>query len=110
VPFFIKPVTNGVATKIQSAFLHPQFETHFGFLESLLETSPDQGEYFCGKDLTAADILMSFPLEAGRSPSGLSKEQYPRIWAYVERLHNAPAYKRAVQKIESIEGTFKTNL
>lgn len=91
-------------------FLKPNFETHFKFVESQLETSPNSGEYLCGSDFTAADILMSFPLEAGKSRSGLTQEQCPRIWKYVSQLQQRPAYKRAVQKIEEIEGSFKTNL
>ena len=91
-------------------FLKPNFETHFKFLESQLETSPDGGQYLCGKDLTGADILMSFALEAAESRSGLPKEQFPRIWAYVDRLHEIESYKHAVQKIVEVEGKFKTNL
>ncbi len=110
MPFFIKPITNGVANKIISTFLQPQFETHYKFLESQLATSPDGGDFLCGKDLTAADVLMSFPLEAGESRSGMKKEQFPKIWAYVDRLHAREAYKRSVNKIEAVEGSFKTNL
>lgn len=97
-----------MADRVTSMFLRPNFETHYKFVESQLETSP--GEYLCGSELTAADILMSFPLEAGRSRSGLSEEQCPRIWKYVNTLRQREAYKRAVQKIEEIEGSFKTHL
>lgn len=109
VPFFIKPITNSVADRVTSTFLRPNFETHYKFLESQLETSPDSGEYLCGKDFTAADILMSFPLEAGKSRSGLG-DQCPRLWGYVSKLQEREAYKRAVKKIEEIEGSFKTHL
>ncbi len=110
VPFFIKPITNSVADRITSMFLRPNFETHYKFIESQLETSPDGGDYLCGKDLTAADILMSFPLEAGKSRSGMTQEQCPRLWRYVDLLHQREAYQRSVQKIRDIEGSFKTNL
>lgn len=75
-----------------------------------METSPDGGEYLCGKDITGADILMEFPLEAGRSRSRMTKEAYPRLSAYIEKLHEREAYKRAVEKIEETEGSFKTSL
>lgn len=91
-------------------FLRPNFETHYKYVESQLETSPDSGEYLCGNAFTAADILMSFPLEAGKSRSGLSEEQCPRIWKYVNTIREREAYKRAVKKIEEIEGSFKTHL
>lgn len=110
VPFFIKPITNGVANKIEASFLSSNMKTHYDFLEGQLKTSPDNGAFFCGKDLSAADILLSFPLEAGQTRSGLSKEQYPLVWAWVERIHQQEAYKRATQKIIDIEGEHKTNL
>lgn len=91
-------------------FLRPNFETHYGFVESQLKTSPDSGEYLCGSTFTAADILMSYPLEAGKARSGLTEEQCPRVWKYVSMLKEREAWKRAVQKIEEIEGSFKTHL
>lgn len=84
--------------------------THLGFLESQLKTSPDGGKFLCGSKLTAADILMSYPMEAAQDRSGLTKEQYPRVWAYVDHLHENEAYKRSVRKIEEVEGSFKTHL
>jgi glutathione S-transferase len=91
-------------------FLDPNFKTHYCFLESQLETSPDGGEFLCGKEITGADILMEFPLVAGARRSGMSKEDYPKLSAYIEKLHERNAYKRAVEKIELVEGSFKTNL
>jgi glutathione S-transferase len=64
VPFFIKPVTNAIVGKITSLFLAPNFKTHYTFLEDQLKTSLDGGQFLCEKDLTAADVLMTFPLEA----------------------------------------------
>ena len=110
MPFFIKPITNGVAAKIESSFLRRNFKTHYDFLESQLATSPDGGSYFCGKDLTAAEVMLSFPLEAGQSRSGFTRSQYPKIWGYVDQIHDREAYKRAVAKIVEIEGDFKTTL
>ncbi|KAK5945109.1 bifunctional glutathione transferase/peroxidase [Knufia obscura] len=110
VPFFIRPITNGVADRVTSMFLKPNFETHFKFIESQLESSPEGGDYLCGKDITAADILMAFPLEAGKSRSGMTQEQCPCLWKYVDLLHQREAYQRSVEKIREVEGSFKTNL
>lgn len=54
--------------------------------------------------------MMSFPMEAGQGRSGFTKEQYPKIWAYVERIHDREAYKRAVASIIEREGEFKMSL
>ncbi|KAK4939466.1 bifunctional glutathione transferase/peroxidase [Elasticomyces elasticus] len=108
--FFIKPITAAVASTVETGFLSRNFKTHYEFLEGQLATSPDGGKFLCGKDLTGADIMMSFPLEAGQSRTGFSKEQYPKVWDYVERLHEREAYKRAVARIIELEGQFKTTM
>jgi len=54
VPFFLKPITNGVAGKIDSGFVDPELKTHFDFLEDYLVNSPSKGEFFCSDKLTAA--------------------------------------------------------
>jgi len=110
VPFFIKPITNGIAGKMNSNFLAPNFVTHFTFLESQLETSPQGGQYLCGPHLTGADMLVSYPLIAGRSRVGLTKEKYPRLTAYLEKLEAEPGYKKGVEKIIEIEGSYEVSV
>jgi glutathione S-transferase len=107
VPFFLRPITNGVASRIETSFLTEQFNLHYNFLEEQLSTSPDGGEYLCGKDLTAADILMSFAIEAGNRSSGFKQDQYPKVFAYLEKLHEHAGYKRATEKVIEAEGEFK---
>ncbi|KAI9880239.1 MAG: hypothetical protein M1830_004583 [Pleopsidium flavum] len=106
VPFFIKPITGMIAGKLDSMFVQPNFKTNFSFLESQLASSPNSGEYLCGKELTGADILMSFPLGAARERAGLSVDKYPKLCAYIDRLQARDAYKRAVQKIIDVEGEY----
>jgi len=110
VPFFIKPITNGIAGKLHSAFLDPNLKTHFTFLEQQLTSSPNGGSYLCGKNLTGADILMSFPLIAAKGRAGLTKEAYPKLWDYVARLEAEPGYKKAADKITEIEGKFEASV
>jgi glutathione S-transferase len=82
-------------------------KTHFEFLEHQLSTSPEGGEYLCGPHLTGTDILLSFPLMAGRERSGMTAEAYPKLFAYVDKLGEEPGYKTAVEKITEIEGKFE---
>lgn len=110
MPFFIRPITNSVATKIETSFLNEQFNVHYKFLEDQLSSSPDGGEYLCGNDLTAADILMSFAIEAGNRSSGFKQEQFPKVFAYLEKLHQQAGYKKATEKIIETEGEFKAML
>lgn len=104
VPFFVKPITRTIASKVEASFLAPNFKTHFSFLEDQLRSSPEGGEYLCGKDVTAADILMSFPLEGAELKGVLTKEAYPKTFAYLEMLHQRDAHKKAGQKIKEVTG------
>lgn len=110
MPFFIRPITNGIVSRITTSLLRPNFETHYQFLESQLETSPDGGRFLCGKDLTAADMLMVFPLQLGQQRSGMTKEQFPRVYEYVAHLQEQDGYKRAAKKAEELQGGSKTHL
>ena len=67
--------------------------THIDYVESELSQRP----WFAGADFTAADIMMSFPLEAARSRAGLD-ESRPRIIDWLERIHARPAYGAALAK------------
>jgi glutathione S-transferase len=102
VPFFIKPVTRGIADKVDSMYLNANYETHFGFLNSQLATSPDNGEYLCGASLTAADILMSFPIIAASGK--VDAQKYPKLKAYAAKLEAHPGYVNCVKKIEELTG------
>lgn len=96
-----------MAGKVRSGFLDQNFKTHYEFLESQLASAPEGGDYLCGPRLTGADIMLSFPLIAGQSRSGLTKEAYPKLHAYVSRLEAEPGYKKSVEKVVEIEGKFE---
>jgi glutathione S-transferase len=91
VPFLVRPVVRAIAEKAKSAFIQPQLNLHLDYLESELGKST----WFAGSELTAADIQMSFPLEAARSRAGLDDGR-PRLMAFLERVHARPAYQRAL--------------
>jgi len=107
VPFFIKPITRMITGKIESVYLNENLKTHFSFLESQIQSAPDGGPFLCGRHLTAADIFMSFPLIAVSGRSTISRQQYPAVFAYVDRLKEADGYKRAVAKIIEVDGSFQ---
>ena len=75
-----------------------------------MASSPNNGEYLCGSKLTGADILMSFPLGAAKGRSTFSKEKHTKLWAYVDRIEALEGYKKAVQKIVDIEGSYDPSL
>jgi glutathione S-transferase len=56
-----------------------------------------KSEWFAGHELTAADIQMSFPLEAASARAGLD-QGHPKAMAFLARIHARPAYARALEK------------
>ena len=102
-----------VASQVENHFLNRNIDGNLAFLEEQLRTSPEGGEYICGKELTAADILLSFPVIAvtGRAlKQERNKDKYPLIIQYAKRLENNEGYQRAVKKIEKIEGKFSASM
>ena len=67
------------------------FAEHLAWLDSELATR----DWFAGNEFSAADVMMSFPLEAARSRAGLD-QRYPNILAWLATIHARPAYRRAL--------------
>ena len=93
MPFFIRPVAKAIVGRARSTFIQPNITLHLDYIESELAKSP----WFAGNEFTAADIQMSFPLEAAAARAGLDATR-PKSMAFLERIHARPAYQRAVQK------------
>lgn len=92
-PMLIRPIAAGIVKAVHRQFLGPNTRLHLDYVESELGRST----WFAGEDFTAADVQMSFPLEAAASRAG-GIDEYPRIAAFLERIHARPAYQRALQK------------
>jgi glutathione S-transferase len=92
VPFFVQPVVREIARRVKRDFVEPQLATHLAFMEGALAKSP----WFAGQEFTAADIQMSFPVEAAQGRAGLTQQTSPRLSAYLERIRARPAYQRAI--------------
>jgi len=93
VPFFMRPVARAIAAGADRTLLMPQIANHFMFLEGELM----RREWFAGAEFTAADIQMSFPLEAATARSPLINKM-PKLKGFLDRIHARPAYKRALEK------------
>ena len=93
MPFFIRPVARAIAKGANRAFIGPQLKTHLDYMEAELRKS----DWFAGDAFSAADIQMSFPIEAARARAGLD-ESRPRLMNFLQRIQQRPAYKRAVER------------
>jgi glutathione S-transferase len=93
MPFFVRPVARAIADRALATFIAPQLKLHLDYLEGALA----DGAWFAGPEFSAADIQMSFPLEAAASRGGLD-ERRPRLADFLRRIHARPAYRRALER------------
>ncbi|QTC87154.1 glutathione S-transferase [Brevundimonas pondensis] len=92
-PGLVRPLVNGVAAKAQAGFIDPQLKTHADWQEKELAATG----WFAGPDFSAADIMMSFPLEAAASRA-VDLAAYPNIARFLQTIHARPAWKRALER------------
>ncbi len=92
-PLLIRPIASGIARKVNAAMIEPQLAAHSAYWEAELGKS----EWFAGDAFSAADIMMSFPVEAAGSRVGFGADK-PRLKAFLQRIHARPAYRRALER------------
>ncbi|USU05776.1 glutathione S-transferase [Sphingomonadaceae bacterium OTU29THOMA1] len=73
--------------------IQPMIDVHLDYVESELAQRP----WFAGSEMTAADVMMSFPIEAARSRAGLDNSR-PATIAWLDKVHARPAYQAALAK------------
>jgi glutathione S-transferase len=93
MPFFLRPVAKGIAQKVRDAYLDANVRRNLEFMNATLKDS----RWFCGNVFTAADVQMSFALEAAEARTTLTDE-YPHLAAFLETIRARPAYQRALDK------------
>jgi glutathione S-transferase len=93
MPFFVRPVAKAICQKADAATAGRELGTHLDFLEAEL----GRRQWFAGPEFTAADIQMSFPLEAATARAGLDAKR-PKLTDFLKRIHARPAYQRALER------------
>ena len=93
MPFFAKPIARGLSNKVLGAMVDPNLKRQLDFMEGELGRS----EWFAGDEFSAADIQMSFPVEASAQRAGLDASR-PRLMAFLKRIHARPAFKTALER------------
>jgi glutathione S-transferase len=83
----------GILGKPARAPMQRMLEQHLDWLETELS----ERDWFAGDEFTAADVMMSFPLEASRHRGGLAPDR-PNLIDWLERIHARPAYTAALAK------------
>jgi glutathione S-transferase len=94
--FLVRPIVWVISQSIKSSYITPQIDLHLKYLESELANS----DWFVGNEFTAADIQMSFPLEAAAERAVLNAS-HPKLMDFLRRIHARPAYQRALERGKS---------
>ena len=92
-PFFVRPIAKGIARRVKGLMVEPNLKRQLDFMEGELNRS----EWFAGSEFSAADIQMSFPIEAAAQRAGLDASR-PKLMAYLKKIHARPGYKRALER------------
>ena len=92
MPFFVKPIAKMISKTVHKMLITPQYKNHLEFQEAELQ----KHEWFAGSEFSAADIMMSFPVEAAASRGGLTNS--PKLEAYLKKIHSRPAYQKAIER------------
>ena len=93
MPFFVKPVAKAIVKQVMTGFITPNLKTQLDFMEAELAGR----DWFAGPDFSAADVMMSFPLEAAAQRAGLGAG-HPRLQGVLQRMHARAPYRRALEK------------
>ena len=91
LPFFARPIARAIARKAKAGFIAPRLAENLDFMEAELGRS----EWFAGDAFSAADIQMSYPIEASQKRAGLDATR-PKLTAFLQKIRARPAYQRAV--------------
>lgn len=92
LPFFVRPVVKSIAAKVDATFLMPNIKRQLAYIESELA----RHTWFAGAEFSAADIQMSYPVEAAAVRIGFGSA-YPNIKAWLAGIHARPAYGKALE-------------
>jgi glutathione S-transferase len=92
-PFLVRPVAKAISGQVKQLLVTPNLKRHLDFLESELET---HGAWFAGRSFSAADVQLSFPIEAAQARGLLARR--PKLTDWLRRIHERPAYQRALEQ------------
>ncbi|UJR85129.1 Hypothetical protein I5071_72090 [Sandaracinus amylolyticus] len=92
MPFIAKPIARRIADQVEQAYVEPNVSRMLDFMEGELALRT----WFAGDEISAADVQMSFPIEAAAQRFAL--DRHPKLRAFLQRIHARPAYRRAIER------------
>jgi glutathione S-transferase len=91
-PWLVRPVARRIGDRVRESYLNPQRIAHLDLMEAELSRGP----WFAGEAFTAADVMLSFPVETATARGGLGER--PKLVAWLARIHRRPAFQAALAK------------
>ncbi len=92
-PGLLRPMITKILGKAEAGFVAPRMSAVLAQAEKDLENRP----WFAGQTVTAADIVMSYGMEAAAA-NGMITQDYPNCLAWVKRMHEHPTFIAAMEK------------
>ena len=86
---FVRPIARMIVGGLNKAWLDPDMKRLLAFWEDTLA----EGGWFAGDRFTAADVMMSYPVEMAHLRGSKSR---PATADWLSRIHARPAYQRAL--------------
>lgn len=93
MPWPLSAMARRISQSVLASFVGPQIRRHLDFMEAELGRSA----WFAGEEFTAADVQMSFPVEAARKRAGLAADR-PHLMDFLGRIQARAAYRRALER------------
>jgi glutathione S-transferase len=93
MPFFARPIAKAIVDNVMADFVQPNLDRNLDFMEGELG---DRG-WFAGRAFSAADVMMSFPVEAALSQAG-GAARAPHLAAFLDKVRARPAWQRALER------------
>ena len=91
-PALIRPVAKAIRGGLEKKFYGPQIRNNFAYAEGEVARTG----WFAGDAFSAADVMMSFPVEAAGSRADMSP--YPALRDWLSRIRARPAYREALAR------------
>jgi glutathione S-transferase len=92
MPFFAKPVAKKISHTVNENWTGPQIKLHLDYLENEIARTG----WFAGAQFTAADIMMTYPLQAAAEAGMLAGHE--RLEDFLRRVTARPSYKKAIER------------
>jgi len=93
MPFFVKTIAKAIVSKTMQGYVSPNVKSHLSYLDNELAATG----WFAGGEMTGADIMMSFPLEAAAARTNL-RDNFQNLARFLDKIHALPSYKSAIEK------------